>query len=449
MRSHTHVGKFAVWAWMACLLPVHAAFGQSEGDEVAARGSDLHSQVAAAADPFPNRPDTSIFGLSIPGGWKFSGSGATTETFDDNIFLAGDENRQGDLQSNLQFRGSATFKSRRLRFEADFVPRFSLYNRFDQLNYFSESYIQDAEYRLSARQSLHWTATISHYPARANGAPSSDNFGIDTQALQSPQAILQGTTTTQASTGLGFSRSVSARTQFTANANVSYNEVKPDTAVPNAIFQTTQRSRSLAGSLGWSYTLSPGRTIGLQADYSYFLFSQDHHHQNYENAQLRFEQRVRKHFRAYLSGGPAWQESSVDRTLGRQLLTYTAAGGLSYDKNNDNINLSYTHSQQLATLPTGLNSDLASLLYQRRWKRFVSSASVGYSRTVSEINSGLGNTYYVSGGSTFNLTGNTGLSLNYSRMQERSSANVALLVPQFERNQYSLGLTYHFNEKNR
>jgi len=307
------------------------------------------------------------------------------------------------------------------------------------LSHVSHAYNQTLTYQPGARTEFHWNFGGSFAPGTGGLASSFLEFGGYQVPVTSLEQLDAGTNILNGNTSVGMSHSFSARSKFNLDLNAASSKFlqRRSTGLP-----TTSQGQTYSGglSLGWSYELKPGRSLGFSAADNYLGVLSPGSHQHSQNIQLTFSQRLPKNFSFTGSAGPSFTE----RQGNNQVDIGTAySASLSRQGAKFGYNLTAAKSFQAGLQAQSLTSDTVSLNAHRTFgRRWNTSIGIAYSR--SQDQTGISSSENVSGTSQirYQITRQISASANYSHMRQDAISTFATGIRNVDRNSVSIGLVY-------
>jgi hypothetical protein len=415
---------------------VPASSAQTSVDKTSAPNKDKANELSE--DYRLGQGNHSIFGDVLGGHWTVISSVQFAQSYDDNVFLS-NTSRVSDMTSNYSGRLTLAYRGKHTRFEANYLPGYSMDFRYDAMNHASHAYNQTLTYQAGARTEFHWNFGGSFSPG-TGGLPSSFlDFGGYQVPVNSLEQLDAGTNILNGNTSVGMSHSLTARSKVTFDLNSASTKFlqRKSTGLP-----TTAQGQTYSGgfNLGWSYELKPGRSFGFSAADNYLGILSPDSHQHSQNVQLTFSQRLPGNFSFSGSAGPSFTErqGSTQVDIGT---AYSAS--LSKQGAKIGYNLTAAKSFQAGLQAQSLSSDTFAFNAHRAFgQRWTTSMGVAYSR--SQDQSGISSSENVSGTTQirYQFSRQISASANYSHMRQDAISTSAVGIRNVDRNSVSIGLVY-------
>jgi hypothetical protein len=250
---------FAIFCLAVGLSTAPASSAQTSSGQSTVPSKDKTSELSE--DYRLGQGNHSIFGDVLGGHWTLISSGQFAQSYDDNVFLS-NISRVSDTISKYSGRVTLAYRGKHTRFEANYLPEYSMDFRYDAMSHLSHAYNQSLTYQSGPRTEFHWNFGGSFTPG-TGGLPSSFlDFGGYQVPVNSLERLDAGTNILSGNTSLGVSHSFSARSKVTLDLNSASTKFlqRKSTGLP-----TTSQGQTYSGgfNVGWSYELKPGRSFGF------------------------------------------------------------------------------------------------------------------------------------------------------------------------------------------
>jgi hypothetical protein len=427
---------------LAAVTAVSARAQEPSSGQASVQGSIASGQDAGSQPP-------AVAGVVRPSG--FLPVVQVVESYDDNVFLS-NTNRHGDVVTDII--GLLTFAQAgpRWQLQMRYMPEFNLYRTNSSLNYVSQGYGQEIDYRVSSKTDLRWMFGARRYPARGlvpGAALSLDGASF----VPLTQGIDQGQIITEGDTSVEVTRRMSEHSRLRVDLNGGLRSFSTDrsVALPNAA--SSQHNSSLGGDVSWETEVSRTRTIGFVAAYSYFLFPQTNTHNSYQAIDVRVTQKLPHQLLLSIAAGPGWLEEPGTRGA-VSLPSYDMLASVSGNAGQlSSWTVSYSKSVQASLLPNSLASQVVSAQYQHKWsRRWWTTGMFGYTRSLSAIGAGTLDGFAGTAQVAYQLGRGSRVFASYGRAQQTAGAQPTAATPlaQFsnlERTRVSLGFVYEFSAR--
>src|SRR5579864_1551498 len=248
--------KRKIWrriGWVPVLLCCAYAAAQASGTPAAGQDADTNETYQA----------TTWFGDPFRGHWTFNGEVKASQEYDDNVFPA-TTLRLSDNVSDFLLRLSAGIKTKRLTFQAHYLPEYLLHVKYDQSNSMSHQYSQDLAYKWSARTDLGWTASASRIESGASSPFLLVQFAPDNAApVFFPEALQQNTNILTTSSTFTMTHRFSQRVTMKSAISGTWSRFSSFNSTPLIPNLSTEAFQAGA-SVGWDYGVAHGKSVGLE-----------------------------------------------------------------------------------------------------------------------------------------------------------------------------------------
>lgn len=352
-----------------------------------------HAQADAAAPKGAN---------ATPQG--FTLGAAFRQGYDSNIILSAKP--EGDTDSALSVNLAGQWSGPRWNFGVLYTPQAVTYARHTNLSYISQGYEQTLTYLASPQTQVAWSVNAAMYPQRG-GVPGAGFGGVSGAGLAG-EGLGAASDLTTGSTNFSVERQTSLRSSWMANVQAGWTAFSLDRQLLAALGTNSAagpgevaHSVTFGGSAGWSYRLSPQRSLTLSAGDSVIRYTRSGPKIQYSTATVQLSQQVGASWTLRAGGGPSWTQNQNAIALpGRQGWGYNASAGLVKQFGRSESGVQWQHTLQASYVPGGLSSDLVALQYRTQWaQNWSSSVEAGYSRQFSpELDNGAARgTAFVSG----------------------------------------------------
>ena len=428
-------------AGLIALCCVSAA-GQTSGSTNPPASNEVEQGVSSAA-----QEGRTWFGQPFRGHWTLTGSAEVGQQYDDNVFpYLG--TRLSDNVSTFSFRVSTGIRSKRLSFQAHYLPQYSLHAKYGDTNSFSQQYGQDLTYKWSERTDLAWSAGASRIESGNSSQFLLVQYSPDSaEPVFYPQALQQNTDIVSTNSLLTLHHRFTPRVTMNSGITGSFTRFKSSNSSP-LIANLGNQSFQVGGNLGWDYEFVTGKKVGLTFNDSYSGFLNPSSHQNYQAALLTYSQILpgRLHFSA--GAGPSF--SSTQAFAGGAAATdisFAANLALSRTMRGYNLGVALNRGSQLGTVQGSLATLTSSVSASKSWRRrWTTNASFSYSRMQALVLQQRTESYSVSSSAGYRLNPQMQVQLRYSYVTQMADF---LSAQNFDRNLYGVTLAYTFGEHRR
>jgi hypothetical protein len=291
-----------------------------------------------------------------------------------------------DATTQLTLQLGRTWVTPHSSFVLDYVPQGLHYARYNSLDYIAQSLQQSWQYAATSHTSLAWTSSFQQFPERGGpaqmGAPGALGLQSASQAQQA------GTFLTSGTSSFSVQRQSSLRASWSAQFNAAWQGYRQDAPAlaPGAAAQESSQTKSAGAQLGWSYLLTPSRSVSVSASDSDLWFTLPVQHRRYTSLETSLTQRWGA-TSLQVGGGPAWNAvvSSAVPAAGRDLGSWAGSAGLSQAIGKAELGLTWNHRVQAGLTPASISTDDLALQFQQQWGRWQGSASLGSTRMASIV----------------------------------------------------------------
>lgn len=320
---------------------------------------------------------TSTFGETLTNFWSVRTAFQATQTYDDNVFLA-NQFRKGDLVTKVAGRVSVAYLGRHTRFEAGYMPEYSIYQRYEPLNAIHHTYFHTFTRQATRKLEIHWRAQAYRMPSRGALPFKVTNFGGFTFMKYSLDALQDGLNITGGSTVVGVTYRFNPRWKMTADvdgAATSFTE----RGSPTTPVVTQEMIFSAGARVNLAYEMTPRRSIGVRVSNTYFGFVGPSQHQHYQSIQATFEQRLPRHYTLSVGAGPGFSQSQ-----GSSGLETTTFFNVNLERNlpGQGFGFTFQRAAQVGVLQGSILSYSGSARVHRNFgRRWISNIGASYTRS--------------------------------------------------------------------
>jgi hypothetical protein len=321
--------------------------------------------VAAAQAPTP--------------GWQLAGE--VNQGFSSNVQGAL-THPVADATTQMTLQLGRTWLTPHAEFVLSYVPQGLHYARYHHLDYLAQSLQQTWQYAATGHTTLGWTSSFQRFPERGGqaemGAPTLSSLQGASQAQQSSAVLTSG------ASSFSLQHQSSLRSSWSGQFGGSWLGFSPDTAVlPGGAAPAllSSQTRSFTGQLGWSYRLTPNRSLGVTAGEGEMWFTAPVQHTRYANLQATFTQDWGS-TSLQLGAGPAFNQvvSSRGPAASQPPRSFAGSAGLRQQIGHSQLGLTWNHRVQAGLTPGSVSTDDLALQWQQQWGRWSASASLGNTR---------------------------------------------------------------------
>jgi hypothetical protein len=420
-------------------IPFGLAFAQN------APSADAQVSTDKKADE-PVMPRGDFFGQALSGHWVFTTEFNFSQEYDDNIF-AQPTIRFGDNVSRIAARFSGGVQKKRLRAQFHYYPNYVKYAKYADRDALSHQYMHEIGYKFSGHTDLNWTLSAMRAPGYTNSPFTLMQFDDVVLPVFRPDALQSDATILNASTGVSWKHSFTARDTVSVDLTGNYVQFSSDNGVPLAPGIAT-KSFSNGATVRWEDEFIPKKKIGLEAGEQYFGFLDPASHSNYQFVKVRYSQSFGRGYQFSIGAGPGRRERQPSATFGSEAdsIDYAIDASLTKTGPRGSLGIIYNHGSQLGLTQGSLGSDSISATAMRRvGRRWHLDAGFSYSQTSTESATfvGTSDAYAANGDIGYQFTPDFGITAGYSYILQDTGV-VLPFGSGFDRNVYRIGFKYTF-----
>jgi hypothetical protein len=387
----------------------------------------------------PGKGNRSLFGDLLSAHWSLTTQLQFMSTYDDNVFLT-NSFRKSAAVSNYAGRFTLAYRAKHTRFEASYLPDYSMNYRYDPLSSMSHAYTHTLRHQASPQTEYFWDFQGSYAPATGALPFKYIRFFGYTFALYSLEALEPSANILNGSTRVGMTRRLNSRTSVTANLHSSTTKFKQ--LRPSALPGTLRgQVFSFSGDVEVDYSLTARRSIGLTFGNTYEGLLDPGGHQHTQRIQATFKQKLPRDFSLSVAVGPSFTERQ-----GRGDVDPGVAYDFTFGQARERMGFNITASKafQAGLQQDSVSADTVSFnVYRKLGRRWQGSLGGAYSR--SQGRTGVSNTENVSGFAQVNYQLNRSLSLFTNYRYLHQGALGGSLVRTIDRNAAAVGIAYSFS----
>jgi hypothetical protein len=387
----------------------------------------------------PGTGKRSLFGDMLAAHWSLSTAFQSTQTFDDNVFLA-NSFRKSDTVTRIAGRITAAYRGKHTRFEANYLPEYNIYQRYEPLNFSSHAYMQTFSHSFSPRLEFRWGLNVRQMPSRGNLPFATINFGGFAYSYYSLDALADGVNIFNSSTDTGVSYRLNQRNTVSADFQGAVTRFT-ERGNPTTPVISTEITYSTGLRLGWEYKFNPRQSFGVHVSSTYFGFVNPANHQHHQSVQADFTQRFARGYQLNLSAGPGFTRRQGSNKL--QTSAYFNVG-LSKHMQRSSIAANFRRSTQVGLLQHSVSAYAGSLHVNRSFgRKWVGNLGGSYTRSSDATGAsqleGISGSGHIGYRMTSHLTtyANYGYTHQQTLILNAAGRNV-------DRNEVAVGFVYNF-----
>ncbi len=326
-------------------------------------------------------------------------------------------------------------------FRADYTPTFDRYVQYSDLDFLSQDYDQELVHNINARSEVDWTARVSRYSSRYLTPMDPTHFGdltIVVPDLESLSGINQVVVTSAASQ-LAYLHQTSPRDTWTFGVLGGTTRFSPY-GTTTVVGPLVQDFTDGGVNFGWRRKFSEKTSFGLSVTGGYVAESNPGTHELDETIQVSYSQMVGR-WRFDLSGGPLLRQVPLSSPYQRGD-NYVANVGAMRKIGNSTVNIAYSRALQMGFVDGSVMADtISGTIRHSLTRRFFVGAGGIYEH--SSYPGALLNGFVATGQMGYHLNRDLIFVANYAHGQQDAIGNLSALA--YQRNQYSMGLSYDFS----
>lgn len=312
-------------------------------------------------------------------GWRLAGE--VSQGYSSNVQGAL-SHPVADATTQVTLQLGHTWTTPHANFTLTYLPEGMHYARYQRLDYIAQSLQQSWQYEASRHTTLEWTSAFQRFPERGGqaqlGPLSLTNLQSASQAQQSNTFLTSG------SSSFGLRQQTSLRASWSAQVSGSWLGFQQDAAVAGgagAAGLESSQTRTITTQAGWSYLLTPDRSLGVTAYEGEMWFTLPVQHTRFEN----MEATLRQSWGAtslQVGAGPEFNQvvSSRGAAAGQPPRSWVADASLTQQIAQTHVGLSWNHRVQAGLAPGSISTDNLGLQWQQQWGRWQGGGSLGNSR---------------------------------------------------------------------
>ena len=445
MDLHFKTRKLALsTTWMAGLIALccMSADAQTAGNSNPTASDTSEQGVSSEA-----QENRTWFGQPFRGHWTLTGSAEIGQQYDDNVF-PNLGTRLSDNVSTFSFRLSTGIRSKRLSFQAHYLPQYTLHAKYGDANSFSQQYGQDLTYKWSERTDLAWSAGVSRIESGNSAQFLLVQYSPDSaEPVFYPLALQQNTDIVSTNSSLTLHHRFTPRVTMNSGITGSFTRFTSSSSSP-LIANLGNQSFQAGGNLGFDYEFVTGKKVGVALNGSYSGFLNPSSHQNYQAALLTYSQVLPGRLNFSAGAGPSFSSTQAFAGGGAATdISFAANVALSRTVRGYNLGVAVNRGSQLGTVQGSLATLTSSVSASKSWRRrWTTNASFSYSRMQTLVLQQRTESYSVSSSAGYRVSPQMQVQLRYSYVTQMADF---LTAQNFDRNLYGVTLLYTFGERRR
>jgi hypothetical protein len=283
----------------------NSSASSSAQDEGPSGASDSQSPAPAIRAPI-----WTDLGRSLPPGWRVNMETQILGVYDSNP-MQSPSAPASDIGANYSGMLEVSKVTGHNSFDAVYFPEYTMYRRFDILSSMQHKYHQTLTLNLSRRTTVTWSLNAFHYPAWGGSSIAQSNLGALLMALTGTNNHDLMSSVTNVTTGLGIEHRFTSRSHIDLGVTGSETWFSTSEGSPYASILSIPSSKFWfgGGTLGYTYDINSGRSVGIDVGQSYYLSASQSYHVNYQSAHLRYNQTLGKGWLCHVGIGPGIRET--------------------------------------------------------------------------------------------------------------------------------------------
>lgn len=376
---------------------------------------------------------------------QFGLAAQVVQVFDDNLF-GSKTDKITDQITRASVLAGMSLASQHTSFVVHYTPEYSMYRRFDSLDFVSHSYDQTLLHDFSRHTHLDWRSNAAYYPSRG-GVPSlPGGLGAFGFAMPSIEQLAkdEGFKVLDISSTAGVVHDFNARDTGRLEGSFSLTKYTPES--PMSIANTLARQTEISGlNAGWEREINSGRHIGALVTAVYLRYLGPNSHEYHESAEVTFRQRLPKRFAISLGAGPQFNERrGIPATAGYEP-AYALDAALTRDFSRSQLALGYRRALQVGLAEGSLTAHDAYIAWHEGiGRRGFLNLSGNYQHSDGLNGARRLESYFATAQAGYRLSPIFILFCNFAHSQQHS---VGMGDLAYAKNQYAIGVAYDFSEK--
>ena len=265
-------------------------------------------EAEASMETAPSMPHMTSYGFLIPPGWNIGMAADALGVYDSNpAFLL---QPSGDVAQRYSGDISLTYLSKHTIYQANYLPSFTYYGQFTDLNNGEQKLSQSLWHDASMRTGFGWRFDAGKYPSWGGSAFSNSSFGSLLMELSGLTGLDLMSNVSTATTGFSVDHKLNQRSHLHADVSGGVNKYVHCDSNQLVSLLTAPDSSTWSGvmSLTYSYQLNSHRTLGTSVSSSYNLFTAQSYHVMTQSAVIRYEEKLRDGWVYSVAAGPEFRE---------------------------------------------------------------------------------------------------------------------------------------------
>lgn len=402
-------------------------------------------EPAPAPDDKPQQKSDSILRTiwrqPFPGRWTVNGELSFQQVYNDNAFPSG-PTRLSDLNSRFQGMLSLTAAKKHLTFEAHYVPQYSLSERINDRNSFSQQAYASSTYKFTGRTSLTGDFTLSQ--SKFNSVQPFQFTVVDQLVVPvfRPEVTQRDSDTVQISSGLELVHHFSSRNSVTARLNGKSVWITQRDSTGKTVVNRRQNYNS-EGSLNWTHQVNARRTLGFEVSENYLAYPDRQSHANSQTVKLTFSQTLPRGFSFHASAGPDFRTTSgAAANAGELQVSGAFSVGVSKSIEQGAVGISVSRGTRTGITADTFTSTRATVFATRTFlRRWQAGATFGYNRSSGISGGNEIESYSTQANIGYSFTRRLSAQFSYSYLNQ-IGARTSIGNQKFDRNVFTFGLKY-------
>lgn len=256
----------------------------------------------------PSVPHMTSYGYAIPAGWNIGIAADAMGVYDSNpLFLA---QPSGDEAQRYSGNAFLTYLSKRTVYQADYMPSFTYYRQYSELNSTEQNLSQTLWHDASAQTGYGWRFDAKKYPSWGGSTFASSSFGSLLMQLSGLTGLNLVSKVSAASTGFTLDHRLNHHSHVRADFSGGVTKYAHSNTDEFLSLLTATDSSTWSGlmSLVYDYQLNTHRSLGVGVSGGYLLFTAENYHLITQTVGFRYSETLPHSWSYSVSVGPEFRE---------------------------------------------------------------------------------------------------------------------------------------------